>query len=99
MSLAGEEEAGVRVLLHVAAVSLIRRRRWRWWRRWQVAPLLRDRSVGHHEGVSGAGADAKRSQAPQVAGGPRQPHLGSLRGSHRAAVELRLRQPRGDLHC
>ena len=86
------------MLLHVAPV-FIRGRRWRRRRRQVVVPLLRARNVGLHEGVGGAGAGAERSEAAQVAGRPREPHLGSLRRSHHAAgVELGLRQPRRDLH-
>lgn len=84
------------VLLHVASVSVRWRRRR--WRQLLVVPLLRGRNVGQHEGVGGASADAKGSQAAQVAGRPRQPHLGPLRRSHRVAVKLALRQPRRDLH-
>lgn len=80
------------MLLHVATI-------WRGRRRQLLGvPRLRVRSVGQHEGVGGAGADAERGQAPQVAGRPRQPHLGPLRRSHHAAVQLGLRQPRRDLH-
>lgn len=79
-------------------------RRWWWWR-WRCqmlsgAPLrlLWGGCIGQHEGVRGVSASAKRSQAAQVAGRPRQPYLGSLRGSHHAAADLRLRQPWWDLH-
>lgn len=62
-----------------------------------IVPLLRVGGVGHGEGVGGASAEAEGSQTTQVAGRPRQAQLGSLRRSHRAAVELGLRQPRRDL--
>lgn len=82
-------------LLRVAVIS-VRRRRWRWWQL-VVVPLLRDGNVGQHERVGAVSADAKRSQAAQVAGRPRQPHLGLLGWSDRVAVELGLQQPRRDL--
>lgn len=95
--LKGDEGGGWVLLLHVVIVSVRWwRRRWRW-RQPLVVPLLRPGSVGQHEGVGGVSADAERSQAAQVAGRPRQPHLCTLRRSHHAAVELGLRQPRRDL--
>ena len=91
------------MLLHEAAVVTGRRRpRRRRQRQSQVLvlvlPLLHGRVVGKHEGVGGAGADAERCQAAQVAGRPRQPHLGPLRGRDRAAVQLGLREPWRDLN-
>lgn len=93
-----ELKNGAGMLLHVTTVSVRGRWWWRWrWRQLLVVPLLRGGSVGQHEGVVGLSAGTERGQATQVAGRPRQPHLGSLRGSDHAAVKLGLHEPRGDL--
>lgn len=80
-----------------AAVVIVRRRRG-WWQLLLIIPLLHVGSVSQHEGVSGTSAGAKGSQTAQVAGRPRQPHLGPLWRSDRAAVELGLCEPWRDLH-
>lgn len=72
----------------------------RWWRGWWpllAAPLWCELSIGLHEGISGASADAKRSEAAQVAGRPREADLGPFWRRHYTAVELSLCQPRRDL--
>lgn len=71
-----------------------RRCRVRWRRQLLVIPLLHVGSISHHEGVSGASADTKGSQAVQVAG---QPQLGPLWRSCHVVAQLVLRQPRRDL--
>lgn len=67
-------------MLKVAVVAVRRgRRRWRRWRQVQlIVPPLCVGGVGHCEGVVGASAEAKGSQASQVAGRPRQAQLGPL---------------------
>lgn len=82
--------------LHVLTVS----RRWRWGWGWRLpaVPLRRGLAVGLREGVGGASADAKGSEAAQAAGRPRERDLGPGGRSHRGAVQLGLRQPGRDLH-
>lgn len=92
------EAEGRQLQVTVITVRWWRRRRGRrWWQLPLIPPLLRVGAVGHGEGVGGAGAEAEGSQTMKVAGCPRQAQLGPLRRSHRAAVKLGLRQPRGDL--
>lgn len=88
-----EQGVEVGVQLHVAIVSGRMRRM-----SWVVAVrLLCVGDALQHEGVSGAGAEAKRVQAPQVGRCPGEADLGSWRWSHHAAVELAPRQPRRDV--